>query len=209
MLTGNQRTIFEWMNDILHLPVYADAYKCAVCLLKKKAPGYVTFVSHTGRDILNSLPQTVAGITSPRVRYVDLVNKLQSKWQDKWRGQGLKSSQPNEIGHMIPYDVCDMVTELIEEHEEGRERSQGKGEFFLSTFLGDSEIDRVPNLRKWREARGFFVECAHLRGKTFAPETLSKVEEYFKVLDEFLFIAATREYSRIRSLNEILQQANK
>ena len=209
MLTGNQQQIFEWMNDILHLPVYADAYKGAVCLLKKKAPGYVTYISHTGRDILNSLPQTVAGITNPQVQYVDLVNKLQNKWQDKWLGQGLTSSQHDEIGHMIPYDVCDMVTELIKEHEEGRQRSQGKGEYFLNTLLGYSDIDRITNLRKWKEARRFFVECAHLREKKFSSETLSKVEVYFKVLEDFLFIAATSEYSRIRSLDEILEQTNK
>ncbi len=209
MLTGNQQQIFEWMNDRLHLPVYADAYKGAVCLLNKKVPGYVTFVSHTGRDILNSLPQTVAGITNPRVQYEDLVNKLQKKWQDEWRGQGLTLSQHDEIGHMIPYDVCDLVIELIKEHEEGRERSQGKGELFLNTFLGDSDRDRIINLRKWKEAKRFFVECAHLREKRFSSETLSKVEEYFKVLEEFLYIAATRAYSRIRSLDEILEQANK
>lgn len=209
MLTGNQKKIFEWMNNILHLPVYADAYKGAVCLLKMKAPGYVTFVSHTGRDILNSLPQTVAGITNPQVQYVDLVNKLQNKWQDKWRGQGLTSSQTDEIGHMIPYKVCDMVNELIKEHEEGRKRSQGKGEFFFNTFLGESDRDRITNLRKWKEASRFFVECAHLREKKFSLETLSKVEEHFKVLEGFLYIAATSQYSLIRSVDEILEQANK
>ena len=209
MLTGNQQQIFEWMNDVLHLPVYADAYKGAVCLLKKKAPGYVTYVSHTGRDILNSLPQTVAGITSPRVQYVDLVNTLQNKWQDKWLGQGLTASQHDEIGHLIPYDVCDMITELIKEHEAGRKRSHGKGEFFLNTFLGDSDRDRITNLRKWKEARGFFVECAHLREKKFSSETQSKVDEYFKVLEEFLFIAAMSAYSRARSLNEILEETNR
>lgn len=209
MLTGNQKQIFEWMNDILHLPVYANAYKGAVCLLTKKAPGYVTFVSHTGRDILNSLPQTVAGITNPQVQYKDLVNKLQKKWRDEWRGQGLTSSQYDQIGHMIPYDVCDMVTELIKEHEEGHQRSQGKGEFFLNTFLGESDRDRITNLRKWKEAREFFVECAHLREKKFTPAILSEVEEHFIVLEEFLYIAATSEYSRIRSLDEILEQANK
>lgn len=209
MLTGNQQQIFEWLNDVLHLPVYADAYKGAVCLLKMKAPGYVTFVSHTGRDILNSLPQTVAGITNLQVQYVDLVNKLQNKWQDKWRGQGLTSSHHDEIGHTIPFKVCDMVTELIKEHEEGRKRSQGKGEFFLNTFLGESDIDRIPNLRKWKEAKRFFEEFNHLRETDFPSETLSQVEEYFKVLEDFLFIAATSEYSRIRSLNEILEQANK
>lgn len=209
MLTENQQQIFEWMNDKLNLPVYADAYKCSVCLLKKKAPGFVTFVSHTGRDILNSLPQTVVGITSPQVQYVDLVNKLQKKWQDKWRGRGLTSPQNDEKGHMIPYEVCDMVTELIKEHFDGRKRSQGKGEFFLNTFLGYADRDRVTNLRKWNEAKRFFVECAHLREKKFSSETLSKVEEYFKVLERFLIIAATSAYSRTRSLNEILEETNR
>ena len=209
MLTEKQQQIFKWMNDILHLPVYADAYKGAVCMLEKKAPGYVTFVSHTGRDILNSLPQTVAGITNSQVQYRYLVNKLQNKWQDKWRGQGLTSSQPDEIGPTIPYDVCEMVTELIKEHEEGRQRSEEKGEFFLNTLLDSSDRDKISNLEKWKEARDFFVKCAHLREKRFSLETLSQVEEYFKVLDDFLNIAATRAYSQIGSMDAILEQANK
>ncbi len=209
MLTESQQQIFNWMNDILHLPVYADAYKGAVCMLEQKAPGYVTFVSHTGRDMLNSLPQTIAGITNPRVQYVDLVNKLQNNWQDNWRGQGLTSSQPDEIGPTIPYDVCEMVTELIKEHEEGRQRSEEKGEFFLNTLLDSSDRDKISNLEKWKEARKFFVKCAHLREKRFSLETLSQVEEYFRVLDDFLNIAATRAYSQIRSMDAILEQANK
>ncbi len=209
MLTVIQQQIFEWMKDTLNLPVYADAYKGAVCLLEEKAPGFVTFVSHTGRDILNSLPQTVAGITNPRVQYKDLVNNLQKKWQDEWRGQGFTSSQPDEKGHMIPYDVCDMVTVLIKEHEDGHQRSQEKGEFFLNTFLGFSDKDRIDNLKKWKEAKRFFEEFNHLSEKEFTSETLAKVERYFKILEEFLYIAATSEYSRIRSLDEILEQANK
>ena len=209
MLTGKQQQIFEWMNDILHLPVYADAYKGAVCLLETKAPGYVTFVSHTGRDILNSLPQTVAGITNSQVQYTKFVNNLQEKWQGKWRDQGFTSSQHDEIGHMIPFDVCDMITELIKEHEEGHQRSKEKGELFLNTFLGFSDRDKIGNLKKWKVAKRFFEEFNHLREKKFSSETLAKVEGYFKILEEFLYIAATSEYSRIRSLDEILEQANK
>ena len=209
MLTEKQQQIFKWMNDILHLPVYADAYKGAVCMLEKKAPGYVTFVSHTGRDILNSLPQTVAGITNSQVQYKYLVNKLQEKWQSNWRGRGFTSSQHDEIGHMIPFEVCDRITKLINEHAEGNQRSREKGEFFLNTFLGFSDRDRIGNLKKWKEAKRFFEEFNHLRVRKFSSEDLVKVEEFFKILEDFLYIAATSEYSRIRSLDEILKQANK
>ena len=37
MLTKNQQTVFDWLNDDLELPVYAQAYKGALDLVKKKS----------------------------------------------------------------------------------------------------------------------------------------------------------------------------
>lgn len=209
VLTEKQRQIFEWLDSKLQLPVYADAYKGAVYSLKTKSPGYITFVSHSGRDIMNSLARTVAGITSAQVQYPQLVGELQKKWQVEWRGQGLTSPQHQGAGHMIPYRVCEMISNLITKHKEGCHRSQGAGELFFNMFLGDSDIDRIPNLRKWKEAKNFFFGCAHLREKEFSLDDPSKMAENFKILEEFLYIAATSEFSRISSLNEILEEANK
>ena len=199
------------MDNKLQLPVFAEAYNGAVLLLKTKSPGYVTFVSHTGRDIMNFLANTVAGIRGGRTQYVDLVDELQKKWQKKWqkewRGHGLTSPQYQNEGHVIPYHVCGLISNLIKEHEGGRRRSQEADDYFFSIFLGYSDKDRIPNLKKWNEAKHFFLKRAHLREKKFKLDDPTELEENFKMLEEFLYIAATSEYSRIRSLDAILEEA--
>lgn len=196
------------MESKLQLPVFAGAYKGAVYLLHTKSPGYITFVSHIGRDILNFLPRIVVGVSSARVQYEQHLDRLQNKWQDGWSGRGLVTAHHSGEGQLIPYDVCEMITEILKEHREGRKRSKGAGEHFLNTFLGSSDRDKITDLIKWKQAKGFFLECAHLREKKFSTDISSKLNENFRILEEFLYIAATSEYSRIRSLNEILEETN-
>ena len=209
MLTEKQQKIYGWLDDKLKLPVYAEAYKGAVNVLKEKYPGYITFVSHTCRDIMNQLARTVSGISASQVQYKQLVDGLENKWRDEWRNQGLSSSDYQEDGHVIPYDICEVVTDLIEKHREGQNRNQKNTDFFFDTFLGSSERDKIPNIKKWKEAKDFFMGNAHLREKSFSGEVQYELKEHFETLEEFLYIAATSEYSRIRSLDEILEEANK
>ena len=87
-LTTNQQTVFDWLNTKLALPVFAEAYKGALHLLDAKAPGFVTFVAHTGRDLMNGLAPAVAGIQRQQVQYAQLVGKLGQKWNPQWGGRG-------------------------------------------------------------------------------------------------------------------------
>ena len=66
-LSNEQQVVFSWLNDELRLPVYADVYKSAVNLLAEKSPGYMTFVSHAGRDFMNELAATVKKMESVEV----------------------------------------------------------------------------------------------------------------------------------------------
>ena len=208
-LTEKQQKIFEWLDNKLQLPVFADAYKGAVISLKKKSPGYVTFVSHTARDIMNFLAKTVAGIRGGRTQYEQLIDDLQEKWKDDWRGHGLTSSKHLGKGHVIPFQVCEMIYNLVKKHKEGRSRSRGADELFFNMFLGFSDKDKIPSLEKWEEVKDFFLKRAHLREKKFTLDDQSELEENFKWLENCLYIAATSEYSRTSTLNEILEETNK
>ncbi len=88
MLTKNQQTVYNWINDDLELPVYAEAYKGALEQLNKKSSGYITYVSHTGRDIMNGLASDAEGITRQRVQYEQLVDKFKDDWKDEWEEMG-------------------------------------------------------------------------------------------------------------------------
>ena len=206
--TEEQQQIYKWLNEKLRLPVYADAYLGAVRVLKERSPGHITFVSHAARDLMNGLARTVAGIGSFQVQYVERLNKLQAKWKNDWRGERFATSEEEGDGHLIPYGVCQMITDLISDHKEGRRRSEGADDLFFNTFLGFADKDRIPSLSKWRSAKRFFGGIAHLREPAFSTNVRPTVEENFRILEDFLFIAATSEYSRKGTLDAILEEAN-
>lgn len=209
MLTAKQQLIHDWLVK-LRLPVYAKAYIGAVRLLKEKSPGYGTFVSHTGRDIVNSLARAVIGIQGGRVQYEQMIDILDRNWRPEWRNLGSASLRENGDGHMITVDVCEMITDLIEKHKEGRRRNQESGELFISTFLDYTDKDRESVHKKWRQLQQFFVGCAHLREENLSDDLLSTIESSFRILeDEFLYIAAVRENSRLKTLDRILEETNK
>lgn len=210
-LTKEQQRVFEWLNDDLSLPVFAEAYKGAALLINQKPAGYVSFVAHTGRDLMNRLASTVAGIKSERVQYQQHIDKLQGDWQDEWRLSDDLSPEAVEKGHLIPFEVCRRISILIDEHKSGRMRSMEANGLFFSTFLDYSDKDKVPGnlLSEWTAAKDWFLRHAHLREKCFRAETDCDLVKHFKCLDGYLYIAASSQYERLKALNEILDATNR
>ena len=196
------------MDNKLQLPVYAGAYKGSVRLLEEKSAGFGTFVSHTGRDIMNLLARTVIGIPSSQVQYKQEIEKLEKNWQDKRHRREPICHESLGEGYVISKDLSEIITKLIEENKEGSRRKQEAAELFFDMFLGSSNKDKDAIRKQWQTVRGFFVGCAHLREDDFSEEVLSKIEENFKILEEFLYIAAEGEYSRMKTLDYILEEAN-
>lgn len=210
MLNYKQQRIYEWLNSDLSLPVFAEAYKGATILINQKSAGYISFVAHAGRDLMNGLASTVAGIKSERVQYQQHIDKLQRDWREEWRFSNELSPEVDEKGHLIPIDVCQKISSLIDEHKSGRMRSSEADGLFFSTFLDYSDKDRIPCdlLSEWRAAKKFFLSNVHLREKPFRIETENDLEKHFNCLDGYLFIAASSQYNRLKDLNEILDATN-
>lgn len=209
-LNSEQQRVYEWLNDGLSLPVFAEAYKGAAILLSQKPSGYISFVAHAGRDLMNRLATTVAGIKSERVQYQQHIDKLQSNWQDEWRFSDDLSPKVVENGHLIPIHVCQRITTLIEEHKSGRIRNSESDGLFFSTFLDYSDRDKIPSnfLSEWKAAKDWFLGHAHLREKSFRAETDGDLVKHFNCLDGYLYIAASSQYERLKALNEILDATN-
>ena len=210
MLTTEQQRVFDWLNDKLGLPVFAEAYKGALHMLRARSPGYITFVSHTGRDFINLLARSASGIEGSLVDYQKHLNGLQNEWQEEWGAEGLNQLDTTENGHLIPYDTCQKVKTLIKEHKEGRLRSSNADGLFFLTFLDYGGREKVPPnfLREWRAAKTWFLKHAHLRDKDFAADAPSQAEKHFRTLDSLLYVAASSEYERIKGINEILEETN-
>ena len=73
-----QQRVYDWLNDDLGLPVFAEAYKGAAIFLEQKPSCYISFVAHAGRDLMSSLASTVANIKSGRVQYQQRIDELQT-----------------------------------------------------------------------------------------------------------------------------------
>lgn len=205
-LSTEQQTVFDWLNDELELPVYAEAYKGALNLLDKKAPGYITFASHAGRDLMNGLAQL--GSDRQQVQYANLVDELQKDWKDEW---GIVNKIDNaENGHLIPYGVCGKIQNLIDEHRAGRLRASEAGILFFINFLDYADEAEIPRnfLTEWKDARQWFLAHAHLREGEFEMDASTEVERHFQTLDDLLYNAASTELERLRRINEILEETN-
>ena len=211
MLTSNQQTVFNWINDDLELPVYAEAYKGAWDHLNKKSAGYITFVSHAGRDLMNGLASDVKGITRTLVQYVDLVNEFKDDWKSEWGGEGFRTTEhDNENGHLIPNEICEKIKKLVDEHTAGRLRAEDINSSFFTTFLDYPDKESIPDnlFQEWRSVRRWFIGHAHLRETEFETQAPDEVERHFRDLDNFLYTAASSELEQLRSIHEILEETN-
>ena len=212
-LTEEQQKVYVWLNEGISKPGFAEAYKGAITLLNEKPAGYIPFVCHAGRDFMNVLASEVAGIKTGtgRVDYVGHINGLQSVWQDNWRFADALSPEEGERGHLIPIDVCEKISTLIDAHKSGQDRDADKAALFFSEFLDYSDKDKIPPnfLAEWKSAKKWFQGHAHLRAKAFRPETEGELEKHFQCLHGYLTIAATSQYERLTDLNEILDATNK
>ena len=210
MLTERQQTVYNWINDDLELPVYAEAYRGAIEQLNNKSSGYITYVSHTGRDLMNGLASDAKGITRQRVQYEQLVDKFKDDWKDEWGGDGFHPPDNVPKEHLIPNEICQNIKKLIDEHKEGRLRAEGKGSLFFTTFLGYSSKESIPeNLsQEWLDTQDWFLSHAHSRKKGFSIETPDEIEKHFQYLDNHLYAAAETDIEQLRSIHEILEEAN-
>lgn len=209
-LNDNQHRVYEWLSDELNLPVYADAYKGALCLLHEKSPGYITFVAHAGRDLMNGLAATVAGIERSQAKYKKHFDELQVIWLDEWTLTENLLPDGNEKGHFIPIPVCQKITKFIDEHKAGQKRSSDSNGLFFATFLDYDDQDKIPInfLENWRSTKKWFQKHAHLREKSFYRGTENDLVTNFIELDGYLYIAASSQFERLQVLNEILEETN-
>ena len=193
MLTERQQTVFDWINDDLELPVYAEAYKGAIEQLNNKSSGYITYVSHTGRDLMNGLASDAEGITRQRVQYEQLVDKFKDDWKDEWGGDRFHPPDNVPKEHLIPNEICQKVKKLVDEHKEGRRITEEKNTSFFTNFLGYPNEESIPeNLsQEWRKAKQWFNGHAHLREDEFSySRHLTKWNCIFTYFDNLLYAAA-------------------
>ena len=130
-LSYEQKVVFNWLNDELQLPVYADVYRGACDLFNRQSPGYIVFVCHAARDLMNGLAPTVRGRKRLQVDYVGFFDDLENCWKDEWGAQGLNNKNRAKSGHLIPHKICRKLKKMIAKHKAGRPQAKRSGSSFL------------------------------------------------------------------------------
>ena len=210
-LDPRQERIFKWINDTLRLPAYADLFGGAAKFLKQKPPGYVTFVAHAGREMMNGLARTYRGDVRQQVQYVNRLNEIEVNWDDAWGAPVGFSDTEEPSHHAIPRAICVKLHELIEDHRTGRRRSEETNEVFFLTFLNYLNGDEIPGnfITEWKDAKRWFQEHAHAREELPSGEAVTQIEKHFSFLESMLEVAAGSQYERIKGLDEILAETNR
>lgn len=210
MTLDEQAKIEDWLRNRLNLPIYADAYVGAVMVLYQKPKGYVTFVAHAARDIMNGLARDARGDKREQVQYIDRLDNLNKVWDDRWgESQGFSEGQTLDV-FPIPRDVCRQIRSLLRNHSGGRIRSSETDELFFQTFLDYNDKDKIPKglLREWNQAKQWFLGKAHLRAGAFDDSIADDLQGKFFHLHRSLLIAADSAYNRLKELDEILEETN-
>jgi len=209
-LNNEQQRVYAWLKDDLNLPVFAAAYKGAVIFLSQKPPGYISFVAHASRDMMNGLAGTFAGIERTQVQYKQRLDELQKNWRNEWKVNDDPSIKESKEAYLIPIKICQMISNLIEEHLAGRQRNSDMDVLFFSTFLEYADREKIPKnfLSEWRKTRSWFMARTHLRKDSFRENDNVDLAMHFNCLDKYLYIAASSQYERLKALNEILDATN-
>lgn len=203
-----QQRIFDWLNQELGLPAFAELYHCAACMLLEKSPGYITVVAHAGRELMNSLPTAGPGGNRKQVQYRELVDTFKDDWKSEQARSVIKGITDTKNGRFISDSTCKDIDKLIEEHEEGTVRSANTAHLFFRKFL---DYDKVPSgfLSEWKSAKKWFEKRAHLPSRPYSQNVSSESEKYFKALEGFLYTAATSAFERLRDIDGILAETNR
>ena len=210
-LTKEQQRIFQWIKSELELPGFAVVFKGAAVNLKLKSSGYITFVAHAGRDIMNGLAFEYKGKQRKRVSYKEDVDKVEEVWNDKWGRPAGSFDEEEPLSYEIPNEVCKKVKALIDNHKAGRERSEFANRFFFATFLDYDDIENIPNNfeAEWKNTKEWFLKHTHIRRSKYEAKMEKEIVEHFHTLETYLYIAACSRFEQTQELNEILEQANK
>jgi hypothetical protein len=211
--------IYRWLHD-KGAPSFAETYKGAVIILHNRHPGYVRFVCHGVRDIINGLPALLAGLKRPQVQYPKLVDDLENQWDAQKLPRvppvvGSAEPDPTVKGVFpdltIPGSLIATVVNLLDEHDAGRVRATENPYRFFEVCAPENKNRReliAPMVQTWREMQRVFQSNTHESGTSDLLKPADEVARAFRLFEEILSSFATGFYEQMEVLDEILEKAN-
>ncbi|OIP53080.1 MAG: hypothetical protein AUK31_02175 [Fibrobacteres bacterium CG2_30_45_31] len=200
-----ENLIYEWLKNDLDMPTYADVFLGAVFQLKKRPSGFVTFVSHAGRDIMNGVATSKIGIKREQTQYKGVLDEIQTDWPFDLQ-ENRQVEVDGESGYLISRKCYKKLNKLIHEHQAGRVRSSDADDLFFQSFLDYPDKERIPlNFKnEWATTKAWFLAHTHLNGGSFSQVEMDECADRFGILENFLYIAASSQFERLKSFKIVL-----
>jgi hypothetical protein len=219
---GQSKRIYGWLREQGGLG-FAENYKGAAMLMYTKWPGYVRFVSHALRDILNRFPAVMTKEEVGRVEYVQQLDRILAGWTAEKlpRGPIVTSSGALEaqvtgrfVAVTISPKLAEQLVELLDDHEQGRARSVDNPLRFLEICIPESagRPDLLASPREqWKLLQKDAVHLTHENGGGCDEEdeaACTSLFQRFEMLLSSLSNLAGSYYQSLENLDAILEEAN-
>jgi hypothetical protein len=217
--TSERQQIYEWIVS-QGLQSFAETYQGAVYILYERVPGYVRFVAHSARDLMNGMAPCKLGLKRQQVKYQDLVEGLRIAWaaatlpkgpEVLHRDQDLSDCRDTAVDSHVPKQIVACVHHLLGEHEKGRLRSNQTPNLFFEAFLPPRKGVNQPDaafIKVWKGLHKWFQNACHESGKPPTLEIVQQLESKFVQFEQIVLSVADRYRNTVKRLDEILDEAN-
>lgn len=219
---AQRERIFAWLRD-QGGSGFAEDFKGATMLMHMKVPGYVRFVCHALRDILNGLPAVIAKEERKQVQYPQRLDRIFTRWATEKlpRGPIVASSGVLEeqvtgrfVAVTISAELVEQLAELLNEHEQGRARGRNNPLTFLEAAIPESagrpDLLAMPRAQ-WKALQDDALHLVHENGGGCDKDdeaACASLFQRFETLLSSLSSFAGSYYHSLENLDAILEEAN-
>lgn len=217
--TEQRREIFNWLQR--NAPSLSELYEGSLKILfeNDNFPARFRFVAHAVREIINRLPDVLAGTRMERLDYVSRLDSLESLWEKfgfKLNNEPLinsfKSRQERIDRVEIPIRLFIEIKNLIRDHEKTRERPKDKTKKLFEAAAPNHDqlpASLIPVVKQWVDLSKWFAGLTHescLEGSNRID--LTEFLNKFELFERTLWALLSNFYKSIEGLDEILEDTN-
>jgi hypothetical protein len=213
-----RQTIYDWMREN-NLLSFAALYVGVVTVIHQRTPGFVRFVGHAVRDMMNGMAAIKLNLHSRRqADYVKLVDGILLPWTKHGVPRSfarVSSETPNgetavsSETFSVPIAVVSAIHDLLDKHESARARSNQSVYLFFEAFIDAAQEPTAAHVTAWKDLHAWFQQKCHDNGTLPDQELEQETEKKFCELESIFLTVADRHKNTITRLDEILDQANR
>lgn len=208
--------IKDWMDR--NTPLLTDLYEAAVRLIfDQNFPSRLNLIGHCVREIGNSLPHQLEGMTIKRkqVQYKNICDDLLKGWQTAGLSLGgsintSSAGAASDPNISVPTNIYQKIVSLLDAHQAGtiRPKKAAKQFFeFLAPENAPYDESIQPLIKHWIEIIEWFMEKTHRAEKSInvpEEELLFRFEQF----EQVIFSLIGEFFKTTEGLDEILEKAN-